>query len=553
MKKEDIKNKLHKLIAEKVFIDSSAGPIISGSGVSEEKWLMDFRKILLRPDVLSDISSLCIQEARLTKETQVCGLEVAAIPLVAGVVVKSHTSGEAVSGFFIRKSRKKTGLLNMIEGEIDEGKDIVLVDDILNSGSSFLRQVKVLESLGKKVRTIFCVVRFRDLSYYTEFTQRGIEIISLFELNDFKNILPVKNLDPLVSMSSLRPYSVEWVFEVQGASLEHVVPKSRPALYEGILFFGTDSGNFYALDVSSQKVLWKYFVPFGSKRKTIFSSPVVYDGKVFFGAYDGNFYALDIKTGSRAWVNFDSDWIGSSPCISQRHNFVFVGVEFGFWKKRGGVAAFDIKTGKKIWQTESPQYTHGSPVYDDVTKSVFCGSNDGVLTSYDAKTGKILWTHKAGGEIKYVPSICPESRHVAYLCFGGELGVLDIQTGEAVYRYEIPHGGYSTPVWIDSSRIITATLDKKIRCFNILEKKLLWEFQGDARIFATPHFYKGHLFCGGNDAILRVLDAHTGKQKALFQATERITNEVVIDEKNNCIYVPTYANQIIKIHPILPS
>jgi len=131
---------------------------------------------------------------------------VAAIPLVSAIVMKSLELNMPVNGFFIRKSRKKSGLLNMIEGKINNEK-IILVDDIINSGSSFIRQVEVLEKIKNnkeenfgdksleniKINSVFSIMRFRDLKYYKYFNEKNIKVESLFELNDITKDVYQKN------------------------------------------------------------------------------------------------------------------------------------------------------------------------------------------------------------------------------------------------------------------------------------------------------------------------------------------------------------------------
>jgi orotate phosphoribosyltransferase len=45
----------------------------------------------------------------------------------------------------MRKSRKKTGLLQQFEGNIDKNKPIILLDDIVHSSESILKQIFALE------------------------------------------------------------------------------------------------------------------------------------------------------------------------------------------------------------------------------------------------------------------------------------------------------------------------------------------------------------------------------------------------------------------------
>ena len=76
---------------------------------------------------------------------QVGGQELAAVPLATAIALKGLHLGKPINYFIIRKSRKKVGLQNLIEGELNSEK-IVLVDDLLNSGDNqFYAKLKRLK------------------------------------------------------------------------------------------------------------------------------------------------------------------------------------------------------------------------------------------------------------------------------------------------------------------------------------------------------------------------------------------------------------------------
>src|SRR3989344_7289962 len=183
---------LKAIIRTEVFITKDRERIASKKG-GESNWLFDFRRVLLKPDVLKAISDVFLEKFGKEFPLQIGGIEGAAITLITGLVMGLDERGKKVNGFFIRKSRKKDGLLKMIEGNVTDER-IILVDDIINSGKSFIRQVEVIESLGKKVDTVFAILRFRDLEYYKYFHDKGIRVESLFTLDDFFDSLKIKNL-----------------------------------------------------------------------------------------------------------------------------------------------------------------------------------------------------------------------------------------------------------------------------------------------------------------------------------------------------------------------
>ena len=238
--------------------------------------------------------------------------------------------------------------MKMVEGELGKDK-IILVDDLVNSGKTFTRQIEVLEKLGKNINEIFTILRFRDLKAYSFAKEKNIVLFSLFSLTDFGLDLLEKKLPP-----SIANFHVEWYFKSSDPNYFYVVPKSAPVFDNDKLYFGSDSGNFWALNQKDGSVAWKYKVGWHAKGKAIFSTPALYQETVYFGSYDGNIYALNTATGKKRWVFMEADWVGSSPALAPKLNALFIGLEFGLFNKKGGIVALDLNTGKKKWEYIMP-------------------------------------------------------------------------------------------------------------------------------------------------------------------------------------------------------
>lgn len=540
-------NKIKEVIEKEVFVTKDREKIIHKDG-TETKWLFDFRRVLLNADILDFITEVFWSKFGKEYPFQIGGLETASIPIITGLVLKAKEKGKSVNGFFIRKSRDKDGLTRMMEGNLTDDK-IILVDDLINSGKTFIRQIEAIESLGRKVSAIFVILRFRDLEYYTYFQERKIEIISLFELNDFKKSLGIANFLKNEKRQVSMPFKIRWLLQIPKPNYFYVVPKSAPVLDDEKIYFGSDSGNFWAINQSDGKEAWRFkILGLGSKGKTIFSSPALYKDLVYFGAYDGNTYALDTKTGKRKWMFMEADWVGSSPSLAPDLGLLFVGEEFGLWKKHGGIVALDLETGEKKWAyREMPELTHCSPLYIKENKTVVIGSNDGVVYYFNAKNGKLLWTFKTEGGLKgEIKASFVYDKKRDCVCFGSfdtGLYAIKAKTGELVNCFSAEYGIYSTPL-IVGDNVVFASLDKNIYCLDLNSFELKWRFATNGRIFASPESIGNKIYIGSNDGRLYELDAATGTNTAFFQATERITNKIAYNKETGKIFLPTFANEI---------
>ena len=73
--------------------------------------------------------------------------------------------------------------------------------------------------------------------------------------------------------------------------------ESSPIVVNGIDYFGTASGEMYALDLRTHRLRWKRYL--GAK---ITSSAAIADGRLFIGDYGGRLWALSPATGATRWV-----------------------------------------------------------------------------------------------------------------------------------------------------------------------------------------------------------------------------------------------------------
>jgi outer membrane protein assembly factor BamB len=528
----DTKQKIKKIIEDNVFIRISDR--------EDLKWIFDFRNVTLTPSFLSLYTKAFFETFPGQKNIQICGLESAAISLVSAIVLESEKNGTALNGFFIRKSVKKTDLFKTIEGVPNEFP-VIIVDDILNRGSSTLKQIKILKEKNIKVKAVFSILRFRDKDFYDFLTNEGIEIVSLFELNDFKESLNVENLR--AKNENQKPLEIKqiWAKKFGLTTWKHVVPKSGMAHDGKHIYFGTDSGNFNCISALTGETVWTKKVWFGESGKMIFSTPTVYEDLVFFGAYDGNFYALEKDTGKVRWVYSDADWIGSSPCVSVKNKLVYIGLEYGLWKKKGGIAAIDVQTGTEVWKDTHTDFTHCSPFVSDKNDLVFCGSNDGILRIYRSKTGEKLKEHTIGSEIKSSFAENADNTKMSFGAFDGNCYVIDEKTLEIIYKYQTYEAIYSTPVW-SGDNLIFASLDKQIYCIDTMTKEKKWDFHSGGRLFSSPNIIGGSLFIGCNNGKVYKINKETGKMEGYIQFTERIVDKIIFNEGK--YYVKTFANEV---------
>jgi orotate phosphoribosyltransferase len=158
-------------------------PVVSPLG-RPFNWYFDLRPLLLKGETLQMVVDAFWDVFHGEGDFQVCGLEMAAIPLVTAIVLGGNSRGRSINGLIVRKERKPHGLRRQIEGTLTP-HPILVVDDLVNSGGSL---EKVRTALGEQQREIsgaFTVVDFQAPLGLAWRTLHHVPLTALFTLRDF--------------------------------------------------------------------------------------------------------------------------------------------------------------------------------------------------------------------------------------------------------------------------------------------------------------------------------------------------------------------------------
>lgn len=102
------------------------------------------------------------------------------------------SSQHNIPALMVRDKIKDHGTKNIIEGIIDLDNDnIVIIEDVITTGTSILQMLDILSSYGKKIQNIkyiLCICNRGSLTHL-DFDKQHIPIISLFTLQDINEYI----------------------------------------------------------------------------------------------------------------------------------------------------------------------------------------------------------------------------------------------------------------------------------------------------------------------------------------------------------------------------
>ena len=118
----------------------------------KSNYYLDKYRFETQPDVLAALGKL-FAEYVTDKTDRIAGAELGAVPLAAAA---GMASGKPI--VFIRNQKKDYGTAKQVEGVLNPGETVLIVEDVLTTGGQVLEAAKTLQDLGAKVERIVAVI-----------------------------------------------------------------------------------------------------------------------------------------------------------------------------------------------------------------------------------------------------------------------------------------------------------------------------------------------------------------------------------------------------------
>jgi uncharacterized lipoprotein YddW (UPF0748 family)/outer membrane protein assembly factor BamB len=214
----------------------------------------------------------------------------------------------------------------------------------------------------------------------------------------------------------------------------------RPAVSDGIVFFGTSAGQVRAVRtlppsgsyLEQPQMLWTSSAVGGG----VSGSPSVLDSVVYVGGGDGRVYALNGSLGVVDGVAPGGLLYRSEALGARVTSTAAVLANGGVWVETedGRVARLSLDLASVRWQSDGGAGTDAS-VYTD-GRTVFAASPDGRVTAYNAANGRTEWeTTLAAGNSASTPMGDGDGT-LYVMTSDNRLWGLDAETGAARPGYE---------------------------------------------------------------------------------------------------------------------
>ena len=141
----------------------------------KSSYYVDIKKASTKHEILDLMGEMLASHIR---GDLIAGVELGAVPLAAITAVKAKKDY-----LIIRKEKKGYGTSKLIEGDYEEGMTVDIVEDVVTTGGSVLRAIRILRENGLVVNRVICVVD-REEGGRENLEREGVELISLITASE---------------------------------------------------------------------------------------------------------------------------------------------------------------------------------------------------------------------------------------------------------------------------------------------------------------------------------------------------------------------------------
>jgi orotate phosphoribosyltransferase len=186
-----MKQKLIQLIAEKSFNYSKTPTFKLASGKMSQ-YYVNCKPTVLDPYGMNLVGHLVFEKLDTQSVSAVGGLTFGADPIAVSTSFVSGLKNQPVKAFSVRKLQKDHGMIRWIEGDIQEGEKVAILEDVVTTGGSTIKAIQRVRSEGLDVLQVIVLVD-RQEGGIDEIIKYVDRVDTIVTLNDLMTYIQIEN------------------------------------------------------------------------------------------------------------------------------------------------------------------------------------------------------------------------------------------------------------------------------------------------------------------------------------------------------------------------
>jgi orotate phosphoribosyltransferase len=179
------RGRLLQLLREKSFRYSPDQPFKLVSG-RVSPYYIDCRPTTHSAEGLFLIGEIFWERLRDLEADAVGGLTMGADPIAHAIALTSYLKGRPINAFSVRKLTKEHGTGGLVVGDVKPGDKVVILEDVITTGSSTLKAIAAVRDFGLEVIRVLILVD-RQEGGREAVAAVAPQVQALFTLEELKN------------------------------------------------------------------------------------------------------------------------------------------------------------------------------------------------------------------------------------------------------------------------------------------------------------------------------------------------------------------------------
>lgn len=148
------------------------------------KYYLDGKQITLHSTGLRLVAQGLLDLLENVDFQAIGGMSIGADPIVGAVLAVAAERGRDLCGFMVRKEAKGHGTGKFVEGPVQPGSKVVIIDDVVTTGGSSLLAIDRIQEFGCQVVQVVAIID-RMEGGAANFAARELPFSSLLNITDF--------------------------------------------------------------------------------------------------------------------------------------------------------------------------------------------------------------------------------------------------------------------------------------------------------------------------------------------------------------------------------
>ncbi|MCA9116748.1 MAG: orotate phosphoribosyltransferase [Planctomycetaceae bacterium] len=154
--------------------------LVSGQ---KSTWYLDGKQVTLHSHGLHLVAEGLLDLLADVEYDAIGGMSIGADPIVGGMLSVAAERGQELTGFMVRKEAKGHGTNRYVEGPVQPGQRVVILDDVVTTGGSALKAAERAREFGcEVVQAVGIVDRLQGGA--EAFAEAGIPFLALLTVAD---------------------------------------------------------------------------------------------------------------------------------------------------------------------------------------------------------------------------------------------------------------------------------------------------------------------------------------------------------------------------------